>query len=57
MRFQLFVVTAALGIAGLAASFMKGGGAASEVAGYATWALIPVYWFLRKYLRNRHQRY
>lgn len=52
MRFQLFVITGALGLASLLAMVL-GADSVSDVAGYAAWGLIPVFWLVRVLARKR----
>jgi len=52
MRFQLFVITGALGLASLLAMVLGADGV-SDVAGYAAWGLIPVFWLVRVLARKR----
>jgi hypothetical protein len=52
MRLHLFIVTGALGLASLLAVAL-GAGSASDVADYAAWGLIPVFWVARKLVKRR----
>ena len=56
MRFQLIVITGALGLASFLALAL-GADDAGGVADYAAWGLVPVFWLLRTYMKKRRSGY